>query len=125
MIWTTLSILLFFLLCGGALFLLFLIFRDTKRKQGNWGIPFKRATCPQCEMKSPFSRIPTSFRQAMWGGWSCSICGCEMDKWGKEIPTENQTQNSQRQIKQVKEDFIKPFDEKGKTPVEKIFQEKE
>jgi len=125
MVWTILALLPLFILCDGFLFLLFLIFRDSIRKQGNWGIPFKKATCPQCETKSPFSRIPTSFRQAMWGGWSCSNCGCEMDKWGKEILIEIQTQNSRRQIKQVEEDFIKPFDEKGRTPVERIFHEKE
>jgi hypothetical protein len=24
-------------------------------------------------------------RQAMWGGSSCTSCGAEIDKWGREI----------------------------------------
>lgn len=26
-------------------------------------------------------RTPSSFRQAMWGGYTCETCGTEMDKW--------------------------------------------
>jgi len=41
--------------------------------------------CPECGMPVPRFRRPTSFRQAVWGGWTCSECGTEMDRYGKEL----------------------------------------
>ena len=59
----------------------------------------------------------------MWGGWTCRHCGCELDKWGQEVSPDSETGNFQKQIEQSPPDFIKPFDEKGKTPLEKVFEE--
>ncbi len=81
--------------------------------------------CPNCGLKVPAIRKPTSIRQAFWGGWTCSVCNCEINKWGKEIQKESEIKNVRQQIKQSQQDFIKPFDEKGRTPVERIFHEKE
>jgi hypothetical protein len=33
----------------------------------------------------PKVRKPKSRSQALWGGGNCGSCGCEMDKWGREI----------------------------------------
>ena len=55
------------------------------RKQTKWGINLKRICCPRCGEKAPFVRKPTTLRQALWNGWTCPKCGCEMDKWGKEV----------------------------------------
>ena len=41
--------------------------------------------CPKCAEPLPKNRKPTSVRQAALGGWTCSNCGCEMDKLGAEI----------------------------------------
>jgi hypothetical protein len=59
--------------------------RNTK-----WGLNFESVSCPRCktEMKD-YPRRPTSFRQMLWGGYTCSKCGCEMDKWGREISATN------------------------------------
>jgi len=77
-----LAVLVFGLLALGA----FLVIRDTVRGRGNWGIPGRMPTaCPECGEPLPMVRVPTSFRQAMWGGWTCTYCGCEIDKWGKVI----------------------------------------
>src|ERR1035437_5569396 len=65
---------------------LYLVIRDTRRRSGKWGINRKPVSCPRCHSRAPFIRIPTSWRQAMWGGWTCKSCGCEMDKWGAETP---------------------------------------
>jgi hypothetical protein len=54
-------------------------------KQGKWGINFEPRSCPQCGTARPETRRPTSFRQLWWGGWTCSNCGCEMDKYGEQI----------------------------------------
>ena len=43
------------------------------------------ANCPRCKEKIPTFRKPTSIRQGMWGGWTCSKCGCEIDRQGNEI----------------------------------------
>ena len=62
----------------------FVIVRDTRRRSGKWGFNLQVVTCPRCHSQAPSVRRPTSFRQAMWGGWTCKTCGCEMDKWGVE-----------------------------------------
>ncbi len=41
--------------------------------------------CPDCGEPLPRSRKPTNKRQAMWGGWTCSKCGCEVDRKGKKV----------------------------------------
>lgn len=88
---------------------------------GKWGINTQPVFCPRCGEKAPTVRQPTSTRQAMWGGWTCSKCGCEMDKWGTEIsPAENS------ETKKLKETALPPvsvFDEKGKSPVERLFED--
>jgi hypothetical protein len=62
---------------------LFLIIRGTIRKDG-FGINTGRPDCPKCgEPVSLAPRVPKSLRQALWGGWTCKECGCEMDKWGR------------------------------------------
>jgi hypothetical protein len=58
---------------------------DTVRGRGRWGINLKGAVCPQCHTAAPTMRIPKNARQAMWGGWTCTQCGLEIDKWGTPI----------------------------------------
>jgi ribosomal protein L37E len=62
-----------------------LMIRDTCRRKGAMGLNFRKVDCPRCGMKAPAIRIPTSLHQAMWGGWTCSRCETEIDKWGREI----------------------------------------
>ena len=38
------------------------------------------AHCPRCGARLPRFRKPESLRQALWGGWSCHGCGCEIDR---------------------------------------------
>jgi hypothetical protein len=40
--------------------------------------------CPQCDHTLPPVRAPTSFGQAMHGGWTCKHCACEIDRRGRE-----------------------------------------
>ena len=35
--------------------------------------------CPRCHTPLPRVRKPTSFRQMMWGGWTCRSCGAELN----------------------------------------------
>jgi predicted RNA-binding Zn-ribbon protein involved in translation (DUF1610 family) len=41
--------------------------------------------CPQCGEPAPKIRKPKKSRQLLWGGWTCSKCGIEMDKYGDRI----------------------------------------
>lgn len=41
--------------------------------------------CPGCDTPMPAFRRPTSFRQALWGGWTCENCGTEVDRHGVEM----------------------------------------
>ena len=36
--------------------------------------------CPVCDTPVPAFRWPTSFRQALWGGWKCDTCSTEFDR---------------------------------------------
>jgi hypothetical protein len=49
------------------------------------GINASTVNCPTCSAAQPFMRKPASFRQAMWGGYTCSQCGTEIDKWGRKV----------------------------------------
>lgn len=49
--------------------------------RANWA----QMTCPTCAARQPLWRQPASFRQLMWGGWTCANCGTEMDRHGKAI----------------------------------------
>lgn len=86
--------LMFALIIFGLLFFtvfavgLMLVKRDTIRQRGKWGINLKPTVCIECGTPMPTVRKPASWRQAMWGGWTCAECGFELDKWGR--PTEKQ-----------------------------------
>jgi hypothetical protein len=78
----------FFLVCllavGGFALWRFACIKGVQT-QDNWGINLARVKCPRFGAKMPIMRFPTSQRQALWGGGTCRQCGCEVDKWGREI----------------------------------------
>lgn len=78
-----------------------LVIRDTIRKRGNWGINLMPGPCLQCGTPMPIIRKPANWRQAMWGGWTCSECGLELDKWGR--PVEGQTPGKWAVLRAVEE----------------------
>jgi hypothetical protein len=41
--------------------------------------------CPNCAEPMPTIRKPKNRRQALWGGWTCPKCGCELDRRGRRI----------------------------------------
>lgn len=55
--------------------------------KNDWGINMDPVACPKCDTQLDPIRRPTSRRQALWGGYTCPNCGCEIDKWGREITT--------------------------------------
>jgi hypothetical protein len=49
------------------------------------GYPIGQAVnCARCGTEQPETRRPTSFRQAMLGGYTCAKCGAELDARGRE-----------------------------------------
>ncbi len=56
--------------------------------KNKWGVNFGRVACPECRTGKPLFRLPTSARQAIWGGYTCLNCGCEVDKWGRRVAGE-------------------------------------
>lgn len=53
--------------------------------KNDWGINLNPILCPSCNSVLSKVRKPKSFRQALWGGGTCGICGTEMDKWGRAL----------------------------------------
>jgi len=54
-------------------------------RKNRWGINLEQVDCPRCKQPMPQVRKPASVSQALWGGGTCQQCGCEVDKWGREI----------------------------------------
>jgi hypothetical protein len=42
-------------------------------------------TCQRCGAKVPMFQWPTSASQLLRGGWTCPVCGYQVDKWGRPI----------------------------------------
>ena len=59
-------------IAGGLAALLLAVLRPQKR-------------CPECGTPMPKFRMPQSARQWLWGGWTCSECGCEVDRKGQRV----------------------------------------
>lgn len=68
-----------------AYFLEVEVARDLTPSIDDMGINFKTVHCPDCFARMPAARFPKTFRQFLWGGWTCHECGCEMDKFGKSL----------------------------------------
>jgi hypothetical protein len=49
------------------------------------GLLLPARKCPECGNPLPRIRKPANARQAKWGGWTCSKCGCEVDRRGKKL----------------------------------------
>jgi len=75
------AVVVFGLLAVGGI----LVARDTYRRKGRWGINTKSARCLQCDTRAPVVRVPKNLDQMLWGGWTCSECGYELDKWGEPV----------------------------------------
>jgi hypothetical protein len=54
-------------------------------QKNRWGINLEAVNCPRCKQVMPQVRTPRSTSEAMWGGGTCARCGCQMDKWGREV----------------------------------------
>ena len=69
-----------------SLLFIVLVIRSTLARHGRLGINVREKSCEVCGWPSPGGpRIPANLRQTLWGGWTCSNCGTESDKWGKPI----------------------------------------
>jgi len=58
--------------------------------ENRWGINFGAVSCPCCKAPLPPIRTPRSLQQALWGGYTCSPCGAEVNKWGRQISRPSQ-----------------------------------
>jgi hypothetical protein len=70
-----------------GLWLLLIVFGTIVKN--NWGINLRSVACPDCGTGMKRLRLPNSGMQAMWGGYTCPHCECEMDKWGRRAATES------------------------------------
>lgn len=61
------------------------LMRGTRSKDKT-GVNIHPVSCPRCGVKFSRVRFPRSMRQFLWGGNTCAKCGCETDKWGRELP---------------------------------------
>lgn len=114
-------ILLFLLGLTASIVLLKIGWSLLKEKAVFWGVNFRRFRCPKCDSPTPLARRPASVRQALWGGWTCSECHAEIDKFGTDISSS--LQNSDRKFQ-----LGHPFDklqlgEHELSPLERVFDD--
>ena len=69
--------------CGFALFLGLVALIVGTIMKTRFGMNFSAARCGECDNPAPTVRVPRSFYETLWGGWTCDRCGCENDKWGR------------------------------------------
>ncbi len=50
-----------------------------------WGLLQPQRVCPHCGTLAPRLRFPQTWRQFMWGGWTCTSCSKELDRHGMII----------------------------------------
>jgi hypothetical protein len=50
-----------------------------------YALVLKPLKCPDCGASLPTFRKPANKRQAIWGGWTCPQCGCEVDRRGRKV----------------------------------------
>ena len=77
---------IYLIMAWGLLIGILLVVYGTLVKNG-WGVNLKPVTCPCCNRTMPKVRSPKSLREALWGGGTCTNCGCEVDKWGRQTTT--------------------------------------
>lgn len=99
-----LVVILIVLILSPSAVVIVLSIRDTIRGRGRWGINARQTFCSECGSPLPriTVRIPTSWRQALWGGWTCAECGFDLDKWGR--PTQDQTNLAKWAVLRAAED---------------------
>ena len=51
----------------------------------DFGINLKKVNCPQCKIEQPVIRKPKGWREILFGGYTCKVCGCKMDKFGEKL----------------------------------------
>jgi hypothetical protein len=73
-------LILFSLLCCGMVLVIHGSF--TKNR---WEINPDKVSCPRCKTPMPTLRTPKTVQQRLWGGGTCSTCGTEVDKWGRDL----------------------------------------
>ena len=88
--------------------ILALVLIDTVRQRGRFGINVHVPKCPKCGQQVPAIRKPKSIRQFLWGGWTCTKCGCEIDKWGNEILPKKLRSQCHIEATDVDSDEIRP-----------------
>lgn len=52
-------------------------------------INLKTVKCSQCGFVQNYFRFPKNWRQFLWGGYTCTNCGSEIDKFGNLIKKTN------------------------------------
>jgi predicted RNA-binding Zn-ribbon protein involved in translation (DUF1610 family) len=83
MILTTPAIALMLLIAALLIGLALIVYGSIAKT--NWGVNVDAVSCPRCATQLDYVRRPQSRSQALWGGYTCPKCGCEVDKWGREI----------------------------------------
>jgi hypothetical protein len=77
---TIVAIAFFALLLAG----LVLVIYGTAVKN-KWGVNLDGSLCPRCRAAMPAIRGPEVNGAVVVGGSTCHNCGCEVDKWGREV----------------------------------------
>lgn len=114
-----------FILLGPVLVYLTFVVVDTLRKKGEFGINLHPLACPKCNYRVLQDKIRSASDFGSLGHWECPICGSKTNQWGEVLSDTIIAESIPKQLDSPRPDFSNPFDKKGRTPVDRIFQENE
>jgi predicted amidophosphoribosyltransferase len=105
------------LVVGSTVFVIKLAVDQMRMKGRLLGISLRPLVCPKCDQRVPYLRAPNSTRQALWGGWTCSACGTEMDRHGHDVSSSVDVVSAHA--------TVSPYNDKGETPIERVFRDED
>ena len=79
------GIYIYFIFTAGLVLGIVIFLRVMTKRKSKYGLNFKRVYCPVCDTEQPMIRFPKNANQALYGGYTCSKCLAELDKYGNIV----------------------------------------
>lgn len=117
MIIAAILLILLMLFVGSTVFVVKLAIDEVRMKGRLMGINLRPLVCHNCDQEMPYLRAPNSTRQALWGGWTCSAFGTDMDRHGTDISSPVDVVSAPA--------AVSPYNDRGETPLERVFRDED
>jgi len=104
-------------------FLAFVVY-DTIRGNGDFGLNLSRPKCPRCKFRLNAELSMPAVPDMRPNRWECPVCCIVTDQWGNELAPAISIKKEIMRIPEPNPDFNQPLDSVGRTPIERVMEEK-